>query len=293
MYVSIRDCFVVNEDFSSPVEGMRTLELEAMEVELTPDFMVFAMDSRERIKLDSASDARAYKQKLDDLGLKAVAFLTYRDFSVGDIKESSEWVARALELAYAMDMAAIRIDSAMSREAELDFGVRVDLFSEGLGGALEKAQGCPVALGIENHGYQGNNLAFLLNVIKNVNDDRLGLTMDTGNFYWRGYPLSEVYGILEIMAPHAKHTHLKNIAYPAELRETTREGGWEYGKYVSSLEEGDIDHARVIKILARAGYTGDICVEDESVGKHETPEARIALLKRDVDYVKGLVFGAE
>ena len=35
--------------------------------------------------------------------------------------------------------------------------------------------------------------------------------MDTGNFYWRGYPLSEVYGILEVLAPFAKHTHLKGI----------------------------------------------------------------------------------
>jgi sugar phosphate isomerase/epimerase len=94
------------------------------------------------------------------------------------------------------------------------------------------------------------------------------------------------------MAPYAKHTHLKNIAYPVELRETTREGGWEYGKYVSSLEEGDINHARVIKILARAGYKGDICVEDESLGHHDTAEARIALLKRDVEYVKRLVADA-
>jgi len=104
-------------------------------------------------------------------------------------------------------------------------------------------------MGIENHGFQGNNLAFQLSVYKQVGSKRLGSTLDTGNFYWRGYPLSEVYGILEIMAPYAKHTHLKNIKYPEELREKTREAGWEYEKYVAPLDEGDIDHALVLRFL--------------------------------------------
>ena len=144
-------------------------------------------------------------------------------------------------------------------------------------------------MGIENHGFQGNNLAFQLNVYKVVGSDRLGSTMDTGNFYWRGYPLSEVYGILTILAPYTKHTHLKNIKYPAELRETTREAGWEYGAYCCPLEEGDIDHGKVLQILKAGGYTGDVCIEDESVGKFPTVQERIAVLERDVAHVKSII----
>jgi len=144
-------------------------------------------------------------------------------------------------------------------------------------------------MGIENHGFQGNNLAFQLNVYKAVGSDRLGSTMDTGNFYWRGYPLSEVYGILRILGPYTKHTHLKNINYPEETRETMREAGWEYDTYVSPLDEGDIDHAKVLRILADAGYDGDVCIEDESLGHYKSAEERIAVLERDVAHVKQII----
>ena len=292
MYISIRHCMVATPDFASPVEGMRHLGVEAAEIELTRDFTVCAMDSGEMIPLASDEDAVAYKRHLDGLGIRACAFLTACDFSAGDRASNVQWVARALELADVMGMPVIRIDSAMQRERELDFETRVNLFAENLKAALERTAGSPVAMGIENHGFQGNNLAFQLNVYKAVGSDRLGATMDTGNFYWRGYPLSEVYGILRVLAPYTKHTHLKNIQYPEETRETMREAGWEYLKYVSPLDEGDIDHAKVLQILAKAGYQGDICIEDECLGRYKTPEERIAVLERDVAHVKKAIQSA-
>lgn len=289
MYLSIRDNMLAGDEFASPVEGMRHLGVEAVEVMLSQDFQVYAMDSKERITLASDDDAKAYKKHLDGLGIRACCFLTANDFSVGDTQSNIAWEARAIELADILGMPAVRIDSAMSRERELDFETRVKLFAEGLGGALERTAGSKVALGIENHGFQGNNLAFQLNVYQTVGSDRLGATMDTGNFYWRGYPLSEVYGILRILAPYTKHTHLKNIKYPEDKREITREAGWEYGTYVAPLDEGDIEHAKVLTLLAEAGYDGDICIEDESLGHYKTPEERIAVLERDVAHCKSII----
>jgi len=291
MYLSIRDNMVAGDEFTSPVEGMRHLGVNAVEVKLSEEFDVYAMDSKETIRLASDDDAKAYKKHLDGLGITACCFLTAKDFSVGDTESNIAWEARAIELADAMGMPSVRIDSAMSKERELDFETRVKIFAEGLGGALERTTGSKVALGIENHGFQGNNLAFQLNVYQTVGSDRLGSTMDTGNFYWRGYPLSEVYGILRVLAPYTKHTHLKNINYPENLRETTREAGWEYEKYVSPLDEGDIDHAKVLALLAEAGYDGDICIEDESLGHYSSPEERIEVLKRDVTYCKAIIDG--
>jgi sugar phosphate isomerase/epimerase len=143
-----------------------------------------------------------------------------------------------------------------------------------------------VTLGIENHGFQGNNLAFLLNVFMLVGNDRLGSTMDVGNFYWRGYPLGEVYGILRVLSPHAKHTHMKNIHFPEDQREVTREAGWKYSEYACPLDEGDIDMAKVIGMLKGAGYQGDICIEDESVAKLKTQAEKAAVCKRNVDHLK-------
>ncbi len=291
MYLSIRDAMVSGGEFSSPAAGFKHLGVSAVEIELQNDFSVFSMESLERVVLGSDEDAKAYRGHLANLRIEPCCFLTACDWSAGEQEDNIRWVARAVELADLLGMPSIRIDSAMTRERELPFGERVAIFADGLSAVLERTAGSKVTLGIENHGYQGNNLAFLLNVFQRVNSLRLGSTMDTGNFYWRGYPLSEVYGILKILAPYARHTHLKNIRYPECVREDIREAGWKYGVYVAPLDEGDIQHAEVIQILAEAGYAGDICIEDESLGHYDTPEARIAVLERDVAHVRNLLNG--
>jgi len=276
---------VAIDEFASPGEGLRHLNVNAVEIILSRDFEAPAMDSKGKVALRSDDDAKAYKKHLDGLNIRPVAFLTACDFSKGTIDDNAMWVARAIELAALVGMPVIRIDSAMERERELDFGTRVDLFSKGLGAALDRTKGLNVAMGIENHGFQGHNLAFLLNVFKTVGSARLGSPMDTGNFYWRGYPLSEVYGILNILAPYTKHTHVKNIKYPEDKREIMREVGWEYGKYAAPIYEGDIDHAKVVKILAKAGYDYDICLEDESLESIHGEE-RISKIVKNVEHLK-------
>ena len=286
MYVSIRDPYLGLDYFPTPVEGLRQLGINAVEVALSRDFTVAALDSKERVALNTDDDAKAFKKKADALGVRICAMLTACDFSAGDMAENSAWIARAIEIADLLGASAVRIDSAMHKEKELPFETRVNLFVEGLKGALDKTANSKVTLGIENHGFQGNNLAFLLNVFMLVGNDRLGSTMDVGNFYWRGYPLGEVYGILRVLSPYAKHTHVKTIHYPEEQREVTREAGWKYGEYACPLDEGDIDLAKVVGMLKAAGYKGDICIEDESVAKLKTPAEKAAVCKRNVDHLK-------
>lgn len=262
--------------------------VDAVEIQLSREFEVYAMDSHEKIKLGSDDDARAYRKHLEGLKVKPAAFLTAVDFSTGDVEAHSAYIARAIELADILGMPAMRVDSAMKRERQMGFMERVELMAKGLDDALHRTAGVNVALGVENHGFQGNNLAFLLNVYRRVNSKRLGSTLDTGNFYWRGYPLGEVYGILTILAPYAKHTHVKNIHYPEEVRETMREAGWKYGEYMCPIEEGDIDHVRVAKILADGGYDYDFCLEDELIHKLRGDE-RVAVLERDINHLKACV----
>jgi sugar phosphate isomerase/epimerase len=289
MLCSIRDGSLRGKEFETPMEGLRFLGINAVEIDLSRKFEVCAMHSKETLVLDHDKDAADYARHLKELGVQPVAFLTACDFSQGDYEENVGWVARAVELAGMLGMPAIRIDSSMRRERELNHEERVDLFSKALGDVLKRTEGVKVAMGIENHGFQGNNLAFLLNVFKRVNSDRLGSTLDTGNFYWRGYPLSEVYGILRVLAPYAKHTHIKNINYPEDKREITREAGWEYDKYFCPIPDGDIDHAKVLKILKDAGYNGAICLEDESVSKWPTNDEKRAALKKDIDYLQKII----
>ena len=121
-----------------------------------------------------------------------------------------------------------------------------------------------------------------------IGSPRLGLTMDMGNFYWAGHPLEKVYEILEHLAPVTKHTHVKNIAYPEDVRNKQRQLGWEYGKYVCPIPDGDIDIVKVAGFLEKAGYAGGLAIEDESLGKFPQEE-RANVLKRDAEHIKSIL----
>ena len=114
------------------------------------------------------------------------------------------------------------------------------------------------------------------------------MTLDTGNFYWSGMPLTRVYEVLEQFAPYARHTHVKNIGYPPSERERERELGWRYADFVCPLEEGDIDLERVHRILQEAGYDAGLCIEDESLGRF-APSERREVLRRDVAYLQRIL----
>ncbi len=162
------------------------------------------------------------------------------------------------------------------------------MFAECMARVLDATGNLDVQMGIENHGIQGNQPEFLTHVIEKVGSPQLGMTIDTANFYWYGHPLSRVYDIIKQLAPKAKHTHIKNINYPADVREVQREIGWKYNDFVCPLREGDIDLKAVVSILKDAGYEGDLCIEDESLMRWDN-EKRKAVLIDDAAYLKEIL----
>jgi sugar phosphate isomerase/epimerase len=124
-------------------------------------------------------------------------------------------------------------------------------------------------------------------LFERVGSPRLGLTLDVGNFYWFGHPLSKLYKIVEKFAPRVFHTHCKSIAFPAGQREQQRPVGWEFGRYTCPLYAGDIDYGRVVEILKKAGYANDLCVEDESLSHFPNAE-HAGILQREIEYLKKL-----
>lgn len=195
-----------------------------------------------------------------------------------------KWTSRAVQAAEALSIPTVRID-VVPRKLQGDeffkFTVRI------LKQILEATEETGVTLAIENHGGTTNRPEFLEKLFHEVGSKRLGLTLDTGNFYWFGHPLSEVYKLYEKFAPRAYHTHLKSIRYPESRREERRPRGWEYGRYTCPIYEGDIDFSRVLKVLRTAGYTGDLCIENESLAKFPAPERR-SVLAREVRFLREL-----
>jgi sugar phosphate isomerase/epimerase len=165
---------------------------------------------------------------------------------------------------------------------------RQEIFARGVHRVLDGTRGSRVGLAIENHGTQGNDPDFLEGLFKAVGSKRLGLTMDVGNFYWAGYPIDEVYDILRRLAPHAMHTHIKNIRYPEDIRNTRRQPGFEYGRYVCPIPEGDLDIRKIAGFLRDAGYHNDLCIEDESLGKFDQATRRTHI-REAVTFLQGMV----
>jgi sugar phosphate isomerase/epimerase len=281
MYLSVRDDILFAAGYSTLAEGLRDLNIPGVELFVLRDDTVSAIapaGGRARLNLCDPADRAALQQQAQDNGVTISALCMGNNFNAEDKPGEIAWAVRTVQAAQELGAPVVRIDAIMSGEKHLPLEERQRLVAQSIRAILDATADIEVDLGIENHGYQGNDPEFLTGLLLDVDSDRLGLTLDSGNFYWRGWPLSRVYEIFEQFAPVVKHTHIKNIAYPPEIRETQREMGYEYGKYVSPIHEGDIDHTRYFAALRKAGYDRDLCLEDESLGKY-TPEQRQANLR--------------
>ena len=288
MYASIRDGTVLHAGYPNILAGLNALGLSAIEADFNRNSALPSVtDPKKFFPVTTAAESAAYKKHLDEHKVKISAFLLANNLNADDLDAELAWMERALRAAHAMGVPAVRIDSAMKGQQELPFDVRVNKFVTGIKRLIEATKDAPVDMGIENHGYQGNDPNFLHGVFDGVGSKRLGMTLDTGNFYWRGHALEKTYKIIKEFAPLAKHTHIKNINYPEDKRNTTREMGWEYGKYVCPIPDGDVDHSIVVGYLRDSGYARDLCIEDESLGKF-AGEERKKVLARDATYIKGL-----
>ncbi|HUT75153.1 MAG TPA: sugar phosphate isomerase/epimerase family protein [Armatimonadota bacterium] len=292
MYISIRDDVALwGGTYPSLKEALDDLGVEAVELRFERDCTVAPLtpaDGSARRPLDSPDAVKQYRDHLAQHRVRATALLLLTDFNQPEAEAEVQWVVSAVRAAQGLGMATVRVDSNMTGQRELPFDERVARVAAAVTRVLRETEETPVALGIENHGFQGNDPAWLDALFAAVGSPRFGMTLDTGNFYWAGHPLDRVYEILEHFAPRAKHTHCKNIAYPAELRNQQRDLGWKYGEYVAPFDEGDIDHRRVIRLLRAAGYDGDLCIEDESMGHYDPAQWR-EVLRRDVAHFRELL----
>ncbi len=288
MHVAVRDDVLRLAGYKSIAEGLADLKLDSVEVEFCHDYSVWDTAGWNKITFAPKDAARTIEKSYGKKQIKICAFLLHNNFNCPDPQKEVQWVVDVIKTADAMKIPAIRIDAITKGEKEEPFEVRVTRFVDCMRQAIAATSESKVELGIENHGVQGNDPAFLKEVIARVGNKRLGVTMDTGNFYWNGNPLGTVYDILRMVAPHAKHTHVKNIRYPEETRQQKRSSGWEYEKYVSPIYEGDIDHKQVVAILKKAGYKGPLTIEDECLGKLDAKQ-KLEVMRKDAAYLKGLL----
>lgn len=262
--------------------ALKSIGAQGVDVNVSDDLSLKSLYHPERqYTLATAEGIEMLQADLKAAGIRLTAFSMANQFDTRPEFEV-QWVGKVAKAAQALGVKAIRIDLAQRKVPAgefFDFSVKM------MKQIIAATEDTGVGLGIENHGKTTNDPEFTGPLFDRVGSDRLGLTLDTGNFYWFGHPLSKVYTFFERFAPRVKHTHCKNIRYPEGEREKQRKMGWEYAKYNCPLGQGDIDFARVVKILRAAGYANDLCVEDESLGKFPAGQ-RGAILAEEIQYMK-------
>jgi sugar phosphate isomerase/epimerase len=262
----------------------KSVGAEVIEVSVDDKFnLPLLLHPQRKYSLSTDEEMKQLSNDLQAAKLRISAFcVATRFFARPDFE--CDFLAKLARISQQLGVKAIRIDvvsSTLTAEQFLDPSVAA------LKKLIEATEGTGVKFGVENHGPSCNNSALLSPLLDRVGSKRLGVTLDTGNFYWFGHPLAKVYELIETFAPRVVHTHCKNIRYPAEQREVQRPMGWEYARYEAPIDQGDIDFKRVVRILRAAGYAGDLCVENE--GLHRLPESeRVSVLAREIGYLKRL-----
>lgn len=292
MYAAVRDGVLLHAGYGTVAEGLADLGVCGLEVDIARDMTVCAIDPSAgpgRLDLSKPSGVEALRSQCEQHGVRICAFLMANDFGAEDVDFEVRWTVDTAQVAAALGIPTVRIDAIMHGERDLPLEQRQEAFLRAMGRILALTEDLAVDFGIENHGYQGNDPEFLQGIFDRASSPRLGLTMDTGNFYWWGHPLDRVYEILERFAPYTKHTHVKNINFPPDKRQVQREMGWGYAEYVSPIPDGDIDHTRLVGFLRAVGYDRDFTIEDESLGKFREGEERKSVLRRDAEYVKSIL----
>jgi len=286
MYVAIRDYFLTTIGEPDSFVGMDSLGIDSVELAVEQGTRI-DWPSRKggAFVLSSADDRARLGSLFAEEGASICAFLMGNDFSSDDLEREIEALVTTCEAAEEMGIPAVRVDMILRKD-----GMSEDEFvrrcAKGVRSGL--AATSSVRIAVENHGDTTNRPEFMDKVIDATGDDRFGLTLDSGNFYWYGHPLRKVYEIIEKYAGRVYHTHIKNISFPKKLRNVQREIGYKYGEYVCPIYEGDVDHTRVVSILKAAGYDGPLTIEDESVGKFSVEQWR-EILAKDADYVRSLI----
>jgi len=293
MYVSIRDFAVLWLGYKEVISGVKDLGIEGFELyvgrnlkgEIYRDMEVVVSSG---FDVSTEEKRKRFAEKLESEGVKVCAILVENDFGREDAEAEIKWVVDACKVAQEIGVNVVRINSVMRVKPDVPEENYVKRTVGCVKEILKRTSDLEVSLAMENHGFIGNKREFISKILQEVNSERMGLTLDTGNFYWYGYPLAEVYEIIDSFASYVKHTHLKNLKFSVERRNVMRKPGEGWPKTAAPLYEGDIDLGRIVESLRKAGYDGDLTIEDESLGNYK-PEERLTIIKKDIEHVKSLL----
>ncbi|HOA75347.1 MAG TPA: TIM barrel protein [Phycisphaerae bacterium] len=242
-------------------------------------------------RIDTEENRKILARKLESEGMSIGCFaMVVRLATPVDEQRAAEWIVRAAKAAPGVGCRHIMLPVAIVDEkGEKVSDERFVTVGRRFVRALDRiAAETGVQLMLENLGHYWNRPEILLPVLRESEPDRVGLLHDVCNMYWFGHPLDKLYSLTQEVAPFVRCVHVKSVKYPTDRRNQQRSPGWEYIKYAEPVPTGDIDFGRILAIYARAGYVGDLCIEDDSLGKFDAAGKKKAIAD-DVAFLQELI----
>jgi sugar phosphate isomerase/epimerase len=283
--VTTRDNLLKDTALTDCWAAMKYLGVDGVEVDINEQLVCTSLQSSAgQYSLATEDGIKRVKDDFAKNGMVITGFCMHNKLDER-LEQEVEWTGKLVKAAAHLGVSVIRID-VVPRKTPVDqflpFAIKA------CKQLCATTQGTPVRLGIENHGKITNDPEFLEKLFDGVGSAKIGLTLDCMNFYWWGHPLNNLYKIIEKVAPRAFHTHCKNLKYPDDKKNEQRTIGWEYAKYSAPVYDGDIDYIKVAGILRKAGYQGDLCLENESL-RHFPKEQQPEVLKKEIALLRKAV----
>jgi len=231
------------------------------------DFGISAVEYVNQFYNDHSTDEKfwlAMKQRATDAGVQSLIMMVDEKEKLGDsdnvrrtnaVEDHYKWVHAAKLL----DCHSIRVNAFGDGEPEALKAALVD----GLGRLTSYAAAENIHVILENHGLHTSNAAYMVDLIKEVNNPFLGTLPDFGNWCtsaeWGGTKESqncdEIYDPaagLGAFLPHAKGVSAKSYEFDEHGNDTI------------------IDYPKLLQLVKDADFDGHIGIEYEGENLNET-----------------------
>jgi sugar phosphate isomerase/epimerase len=226
-------------------------------------------------------------QEIDLRGLAIASVNAANDFLKSGQSEFSEEVRKTeivVDTATELGVKLVRVFVGEPKEGMSKHDCR-ELAIKGLREVAEYAEEAGKVLALENHGRYSNDFDEETTILEAVGSNALGLNLDSGNYYWFGYKVSEVEDILRKASKLAVHTHLKN---EVSTNEGERRKPGEC--IVARLWKGDLDLAGFVTNLRDTGYQGAYSIEEEFAGMEKMTASELAkAVSEDIAQLKKIL----
>ena len=169
-----------------------------------------------------------------------------------------------VDVAEALGVTLMRQDSMRRMGSYRSFDQMLPMLAKGVRAVCEYAETKGIRTMVENHGFVAQDSDRVERLFNAVNHKNFGILVDMGNFACVD---EDSVSAVSRLAPYAFHAHAKDFIKipfdkitPATLGILTRGCNMLKG---CTIGHGVIPVKQCIKILDRAGYTGDLSIEYE------------------------------